>query len=380
MNAAIILASAYLGQLGVKAFLADRYARQVRCTPPPPAAVTVSIVQPILGGDPALADALESNITALDEASFLWLVDEDDRCAQTTCEQLVAKYPTRSLKILRCPAPPQGVNPKAFKLHRALSKISSVILVVLDDDTRLSASALRALLAGLNSGAALATGLPRYHPANGRYSAWLAEFVNSAAALTYLPTLAFSEPLSIHGMCYAMRTADARQWNVFQNIERALTDDLALAQHLQTRGLRVFQTVEPHDIATTVATPAALLRILHRWFVFTRLLLDTRPVPTRLAVAVCYGVPPVLLWSLIMLAPHSLVNAGALLGAVVLRGVIVCGVKRRFLRLRATGPLLVSLLMELAHPLLLAAAYCRTTIQWRTRTIRVHAIDRFEYV
>jgi len=380
MNPAFIIASSYIGQLGLKAVLAELYARRVRVAPSQTISGSVSILQPILSGDPALGETLESNVTTLPDAPFLWLVDADDSCGITTCETLSAKYPDRSLTIVRCPSPPQGINPKVFKLAAALASVRTALFVVLDDDTRLTAPGLRALIDGLNSGAALATGLPRYHAAEGRYSAWLAEFVNSAAVLTYLPALAFAEPLSIHGMCYAMRTEDARRGDVFHVIERCLTDDLALARHLQREGLRLHQTVQPHDIATSVPSLAALLRILRRWFVFTRLLLDQHPISTRLAVAASYGLPPILLWSLLSLAFFSLTNATALLVTIALRAVLISAVKHRFLGSRVPSLVLVSLLLELAQPALLATAYFRSTIQWRKRTIRVHAMDQFEYI
>jgi ceramide glucosyltransferase len=311
---------------------------------------------------------------------FLWVIDDDDRAGAAVCERLVAGQLGHRVSLVRCRIHGQGENPKAHKLALALPLVKTPVFVVLDDDTRLTMPALAALVAGLDSGASLATGLPRYHAAEGRWSGWLAEFVNSAAVLTYLPALAFSEPLSIHGMCYAMRSEEARRLDVFQSIRRALTDDLALALELRRRGLRIVQTVEPHDIATSVLSLGKLAGILHRWFVFTRLLIGEAPWTQRAGIAVAYALPPLLLIALFGLAPFSSGAAGTLIGTLIVRDVILRLVKKNFLGPAMAHRSLASLILELAQPVLLGASYLRGTIRWRTRTIRVRSVTEFEYV
>ncbi|MEI7770876.1 MAG: hypothetical protein WCI67_12840, partial [Chloroflexales bacterium] len=50
---------------------------------------TVSIIQPILSGDPALAAGLAANLDAPSayRREFLWLVDSDDGAAQAICAE-----------------------------------------------------------------------------------------------------------------------------------------------------------------------------------------------------------------------------------------------------------------------------------------------------
>ncbi|ATC63846.1 ceramide glucosyltransferase [Nibricoccus aquaticus] len=384
MTASLVIAAAYLGQLTLKALLASRYARHTRHLPATPASATtpVSILQPILSGDPQLASTLESNRHTFPTAHFLWLIDETDPEATLICENLASRFPAQPIHVLRCAPPPQGINPKAHKLALALPLVTTSVFVVLDDDTRLSPAGLTALIGGLDSGATLATGLPRYHAANGRFSPWLAEFVNSAAVLTYLPALAVSPPVSIHGMCYALRTADARRLNVFETISRALTDDLALAVELQRHGLKIHQTIEPHDIATSVPSFSALLHILHRWFLFTRLLLTACPLSQKIGISAAYALPPFLLITLTALAFTSWSAALVLTATLLLREVVLATVTRQFLG-RATSSRrepFASALLEIAQPAFLLAATLHTTIRWRTRTIRVRSVTDFEYL
>jgi ceramide glucosyltransferase len=382
MIAPLIISAAYLMQLGVKALLAGRYARRARVAVAESAADggRVTIVQPILGGDPQLAETLAANLRTLPGVRFLWLVDDDDPEGAAVCERLVAENSAIAVTILRCLPHGQGENPKAHKLALALARVETPVFVVLDDDTRLTVAGLAALIAGLDGGVALATGLPRYHAADGAWSGWLAEFVNSAAVLTYLPVLAFAEPISIHGMCYAMRTDEARRLDVFHVIRRALTDDLALALELRRRGLRIVQTVEPHDIATSVESLGKLLGILHRWFLFTRLLIGECPWTQRVGIATAYAVPPLLLIALFGLAPFSVLGAGLLVGTLVVRDVVLRRVKKTFLGAAVPHRSFASVILEAAQPVFLVAACVRTTIRWRTRTIRVRSVTEFEYV
>jgi ceramide glucosyltransferase len=376
-------AGIYLAVLGGKALLALHYARRAERSTPAPAAspaLRVAILQPILSGDADLANTLAANLRTLPNAEFCWLIDEDDALARALAADLLRHYSECRVTILLCAPAPQGINPKVHKLGRGLAITTAPVCVVLDDDTRLSAAGLDALLAGLATGSSLATGLPRYHAGAGRFSGWLAEFVNSAAVLTYLPVVALTEPISIHGMCYALRTAEAQAEDVFGKIARALTDDLALAQLIKKRGGRIVQTVQPHDIATAVPTLCVLGRILQRWFVFTRLLIDASPPRVRLALGATYlaSVGPlyVLLGAAVCSGEAALLALGAMLG----RELLLRLVKLRFLGSGLGSRPVISLLLELAQPWLLLSAYLTRTIQWRTRRLRVWSVDRFEYL
>lgn len=372
------IAGLYAVQLLLKAALALRYGQ---AQPAPKTKVqhsNVTVLQAVLSGDPALPKVLESNLLALPECKYLWLVDADDPNGRAICEALKQARPAHSIRIVEIPPPPQGINPKACKLAHATPLVETDYCVVLDDDTRMTVSGLNALLGGLEDGAMLSTGLPSYVPAGGLFSSLLAEFVNSSAILTYLPVLALHPPLTINGMCYAMQSRDVRRLDLFRQIERSLTDDLAVAQRVRRHGGRIFQTVQPQLISTTILSSSALFSILHRWFVFTRLLVQGETVSTKLTLAGSYGVPPLLLWALLGTTLQSGIVAPLCL-ALVLRAAVLIVVQRRYYGYFSFHPL-ASLLMELAQPLFLASGYAMRTIVWRSRRIEVRTIDDFRYV
>jgi len=372
------IAGLYTGQLFLKAALALRYGRSL---PAPNTKVhhsNATLLQAILSGDSMLPTVLEANLLALPECKHLWLVDTDDPNGREICEALKKARPALFIRIVEVPPPPQGINPKAYKLAHAASLVETEYCVVVDDDTRMTASGMNALLGGLEDGAMLATGLPSYISARGLFSGVLAEFVNSSAILTYLPVLALHPPITINGMCYAIRSRDVRRLDLFKQIERSLTDDLAVAQVVRRDGGRIFQSVQPQLISTTVSSTSALLRILHRWFVFTRLLVQGESITTKLMLVGAYGAPPLLLWLLLVTTLQSAVFVPLAL-TLVLRVAVLVVLQRRFYG-RFTHRPFSSLLMEMAQPLFLASGYAKRTIVWRKRRIEVRTVDDFRYV
>src|SRR6185295_13208891 len=118
---AVALGIAYIALLLAKAALAVRAAGRS----PRPAlgdAIDFSdvvVAQPILSGDPRLSETLEDNVLALPSAHFVWLVDSDDPEAQAICATLCARHSAARIETMVSPPPPDGCNPKLFKLERA---------------------------------------------------------------------------------------------------------------------------------------------------------------------------------------------------------------------------------------------------------------------
>jgi ceramide glucosyltransferase len=335
----------------------------------------VSILQPILSGDPHLPQVLEDNLRALAEARFFWLIDDEDGVAQTLTQALVHKYPERHIQIQCLPKAPEGTNPKSFKLQAVLAEVNTRVLLVLDDDARLSTTALEELICALEQGD-LVTALPCYREAIGLGGRLLAQFVNNNAALTYLPLLPFANPISINGMCYALSTQRLKELGGFSNILTHLTDDLAMARLLLRHHARLVQSTACVEVQTGIPDLSAYVRQMHRWFLFATLLLHTQSGQMKALIGLLQGLHPWLLWLLIVLS-FSTPATGLTLGLVLLiRSGVLCGLQWRLTGRVRHRPLL-SVISELVQPLHFLHATLQRTIRWRTRVYRVRDNDDF---
>jgi len=375
---AMVCAGSYLILLTSKALLALRYARRY---PKPSTAIdlsTATIVQPILSGDPDLSATLEATLTRLPEARFVWLVDGGDEEAERVTTELQRRHATHRIERCICPEPPPGINPKLFKLERARALVHDGAFVVLDDDTRLTREGLAALLAALDA-RTLVTGLPCYLDRGGLPSRLVAQFVNNNAALTYLPLLAFAPPPTINGMTYAIAPSHLSAIGGFAPLWNRLADDLALARRVLESGGTIVQTPYPQFIATTVRDLRHYRALMHRWFLFAMLLLREQPPAWTLAITLLHGLPPLLLWAVLVsiaIAGDRTSATAIALALIGIRALVLIVVQRSITGRSRHAPFL-SIVSELLQPLHLLHAMLTRRIVWRTRTYLVRANDDF---
>ena len=102
---ALGLAGSYLALLLGKWWLARRRLREAPAVMAKAQMAQVTVLQPILAGDPGLAAILAEQLAALPEASFRWLVDDDDSEAQRI---VAALAPPTACRVLR------GRSPRAW--------------------------------------------------------------------------------------------------------------------------------------------------------------------------------------------------------------------------------------------------------------------------
>lgn len=336
---------------------------------------TLTVAQAILSGDPGLEEMLESNLESLRGQHFLWLCDEGDGEALRIVKVLMERHPGERVALLLCPPCPAGVNPKVFKLIHGSSQVDTPFLLVLDDDTHLPARSAATLVHHACSHD-IATGLPQYRNGTGLPSELLAQFVNNNSAMTYLSLLPVSEPVSINGMCYVMKT---EKIGVFREIARHLTDDLALAACIRRNGGSIHQSSVTQILSTQVNGAAHYRRMMHRWYLFAMLLLKEQPPGGRMMIFLLHGWHSLLLWGILgmVVAAPSLLTVGILMGLLGIRGRVLMLVQWRVFH-RVVHLPLISVMSELLQPFHLIHAMVDRNIQWRGRRYRVHASDRFE--
>ena len=331
----------------------------------------VTCLQPILGGDPALAACLEANLRNAPAARFLWLVDEDDAAGEAAVRQALAAVGHPAVSVLRGTRPPASVNPKTFKLATGLARVETPFVAVLDDDTVLPPSTLGHLAAQVSPGV-LATGLPLYAARATVGSRLITGFVNANSALTYLPAARLGLAHTINGMFSLMRTDDLRRHGGFARIVHEVTDDYALARLFLDNGGRIVQSACAVTVITTVRGLRHWLTPMRRWMVFARLYLREN---LSLGIALLVVLPEFLVLPLLVAgACASLRAAGVALALLAARAMATRGLVRR---LTGAAPPLSDVPFEIAAELLLplhavSASLLPNRIRWRDRAITLH--------
>jgi ceramide glucosyltransferase len=379
VTAAWPLATVYLALVAGKSLLAARVARREPAHAPSTGA-GVAVAQAILSGDPRLADALADNVRTLPDAHFLWLVDDDDPAGDATCRAVAASVSGARIDILVLPPAPAGSNPKLWKLEAAREAADAPAFLVLDDDTRMPAATLAALVHALERHD-LATSLPVYRPGTTWPARLLAQFVANNAAMTYLPLVPWLSPITINGMAYVLRRSTLDAMGGLAPLFPHLTDDLAVAARVRAGGGTIFQSARTHEVETSVRDGRHYRQLMHRWFLFALLLLRAQPAGDRLLITLLHGLPPVLLWSVLLAAvwQPSASSVAALAVTLIARAAAIVSVQRAIGAPGRHAPLL-SLVSELLQPLHLLHAAVWRRITWRTRRYRVFDDRHFEAV
>jgi ceramide glucosyltransferase len=291
----------WIAERGWKWWRVRRFFRQPVPQPShPPAQELVSIIQPILSGDPTLAESLAATLRARSTypREWLWLVDDNDAEGLRLCGALIAEHPARDIRLLAVPppTPEDRRNPKTQKLIAASAVARGTIICVLDDDTRLPDDGLEACLPALDApGVGLAYGIPYYISFTDRWSALVAAFVNSHSLLTYIPPLALTAPFTINGMFYAVRRETLAAVGGFAGLEGTLADDFAVAQRFRAAGYGLAQTPLRHAISTRIAGPNHYSSLIARWFVFPRESILRHVAPRDRAIVGALVIAPTLL-------------------------------------------------------------------------------------
>jgi ceramide glucosyltransferase len=382
-----LLAGAMLAQKIWKHWLVWRFFRR----PIPPLArepARVSILQPILSGDPMLEECLRANLTVRSryQLEFIWLIDSDDMVAQALCRALAAAHQQHPVQIVTLPPPGRRDNPKTIKLIAGMAYAQGDVICVLDDDTRLPDWGLEQCLPYLDlPRVGVAFGLPYYCSFETIWSSLVSLFVNDQSLLNYIPYIAVTEPFTINGMFYAARREVLERVGGFSGLERILADDFAIASRFRARGYRLAQTPLCHAISTTVRGPRQYLSLIQRWFIFPRESLLRHLNGYDRAVLYGLGVLPALFPLLLLLAlkikPSARLWAYCLIyfghSALAFRQIDAAYLRRVTpARYRWAAPV-----VELLFPLqLLAALLARQRIVWRGHVMQVERGGGFHFI
>ncbi len=339
---------------------------------------SISILQPILSGDPLLPQMLRANIEQTSDAvRFIWLVDEDDYQARKITREVKALSPQR-IKILLCPKTPAEQNPKVFKLRIGIDHIHSEYVAVLDDDAHIDNKNLLEAMAALSEND-LYTGLPVYQEFSTIPGRLVSAFVNSSSALTYLTLAHLQEPLSINGMFYVAKTETLRSYQVFERTASYLCDDLAVAALFQKNNLKIIQGIRPVFMKTFVDSWSQYFSIMKRWFLFSKVLFKKIDFESQWKMIYLLLAPMLLVW-MVLVAPKDLTDW---LIVAILYLVFRYSLTRKSLtlleRTKRDTPLIETCLSDILQPIHLASGFLSNKIIWRSHKIKVKPLGLFEY-
>lgn len=276
--------------------------------------VTVTVVQPVLGGDPRLAECLRRNAEASPWARFVWMVDEDDEAGLEAAQASARE----NVLVVLGPGPRDGENPKLVKLERALEHVRGEVVVVLDDDSVIEAAGLLRIASEAMEGD-LVTGLPEFVAGEDWWEKLVGGFVNGNAWATYFAVAEVGDGHTINGMIYAARLDVLRELGGFAAAGMALTDDYAVARMFERAGRRIVQSRVRVEVRLTMEGVRHYVSVMRRWMIFARMYFGEQR-----------GVMGMLLAGLPAVMPLTVTVAWGWwgLGLVVLKALVVRGMAR----------------------------------------------------
>jgi ceramide glucosyltransferase len=333
-----------------------------------PRAVTqppVTIMKPLRGEDPALAENLRSFLRQ-DYPAFqlvCGVADAGDPAA-VVVRQLIDEFPQADIALV-VDALQRGTNLKVANLRNMLPAAKHDLLMLADSDMRVGPDYLAAVTAPLVEGGTtgLVTCLYRATSAGGLWSDLASLHINHG----FLPQAVVGETLGQGAGCFGATMAFSRATLAavggFEALADMLADDHALGQAVRKLGKQV--TLSPHVVNDIVAEDSFLGLFRHelRWARTIRLVaaagfagsVVTYPVPLAL-LALGLGAAPI---------PAAVM----LVIALLCRGFSARTIDRA-LRLKA-APLWLLPVRDLLSFGVFIASFFGRSVAWRDRRFRI---------
>ena len=269
----IIIAVAYLLLFLVRWLLSLIYYKKGKSAATDFPEELFTVVQPILSGDPRLANDLRANLQQTESVEFYWLIDQSDTEAQRVADQICqeASFAQR-IRVFLIEDVPQGINPKSYKIEQVVEELTRPYLIVLDDDSVIDFSKMGELTAYLGQEVIL-TGIPYNQERSNFWSKLVAAFVNGNSFITYFTMAEVEANHSINGMFYILPVELAKDQGLFTAIKDYLCDDLAVADFLRSKGVSIIQTRVTCNVRTTIKNAKQYLLQMKRWLLFSSIYL-----------------------------------------------------------------------------------------------------------
>ena len=350
------------GYVGAVTILARRFVRR-RPGRVDDAAAAVSVLKPLHGIEPGLADNLRSFADQdYPEFQLVFGVRDAHDAALPAARALIAERPDADIELVVDPRA-GGSNLKVANLENMLPAARHGIIALSDSDMRVTPDYLRTIAAPLaDPTIGLVTCLYKAAPSGGLWSQLAALHINFG----FLPGALAGDALDVGGGCFgatiALRRDVLERIGGFRRVRNELADDHRLGAAV--RGIGLTAVLSPYIVENRVAEPslASLWRHELRWARTSRAMAPAGFAGSVMTHTVAMTALAALLWG--TAAAWSLVPA-----ALVLRWLSALVIARA-LGLPRTGLWLLPLRDVLSLAVFLGS-FCGRSVSWRNQLFRV---------
>jgi len=334
----------------------------------------VSILKPVTGANPETAAALSSWFSQAypGPVEILLAVPSVHDPAHSLIQDLIAKYPKASARLILCPDS-HALNRKVGKLTRLSQQARGEVIVISDADVAAPPDLLAqaaTILAHPHIG--LVHCLYRLADAPTMATRWESFVVNADFWSQVLQDLSF-RPLNYGlGAVMMLRRSDLDAIGGFHAIENYLADDNQLGRRITGMGLKTSLCPLVVDCRASPATWSEVWQHQLRWAVTIRV---CQPVPYFLSILANGTLWPVL-WFASSPSPAIGIAAATLLGLRVVQGLCL---EHRFTgNPRDWKRSWLPLFKDSLQVALWALAFTRQHVVWRGARLKVGVDGRLQ--
>lgn len=341
----------------------------------------ITVIQPILSGDIRLESDLLSNLKNTSKMKFIWLIDNDDTEAKKVCNNILKDNYKNRVKLIEVEPVPPDINPKVFKLEKAISQVDTEYTIVLDDDVVIDMKFFNRIdlyKEILNSKEVLISALPYNYNNKTFFSKLISAFVNSQSFFTYFTMAYLKQTKTINGMFYMAKTDIFIKYNAFENIKYYLCDDFALASFLRSKNVELIQSTIYCNVRTTVTNLIAYIRLLKRWLLFANVYMSEE---ISISFVIFTLLPNILPLALIITSLFYGLNYTLIAILILLIKGFISYIFRHHLlhKKESLNVIFFELLQELTLPIIyFYTLISKPVIIWRNKRIRVSK-DKIKY-
>lgn len=244
----------------------------------------MTIVQPIVSGDPQLAHFLRRNIETNENVNFVWVINEKDSEAEKIVTSLINEFGEDRLQFTTVGEPPADQNDKVIKQMKGL-EFAKKYFIAVDDDTFVNLDNLTLIGDRLDE-RAIYSGLPYYKSGGSFLMRIVSAFSNGNSVTSYLPMAYLNQVSTANGMFYLIHSDLLREYKIFDVSKSFLCDEYEIAKILEENNVKIIQTVMPCEISTSVKDLKHYISLMKRWMVFSRVYIKENSSPALLTLVV----------------------------------------------------------------------------------------------